>query len=68
MKNFSDGCKQHFTSNLHCGLDAHFANGLQNGVISHVHPSWNNGFVSGQPSLPIEHCFLFLINKFIVKL
>ncbi len=43
------GCKQHFTSNLHCGLDVPFANGLQNGVISHVHLPWNNGFVSGEP-------------------
>ncbi len=34
MKNLSDGCKQYFTSNLHCGLDVPFANGLQNGVIS----------------------------------
>ncbi len=37
MKNLNDGYEQHFTSNLHCGLDAPFANGLQNGVISHVH-------------------------------
>ncbi len=37
MKNLSDGCKQHSTSNLHCGLDTPFANGLQNGFISHVH-------------------------------
>ncbi len=48
-KNLSDGCKQHSTSNLHCGLDAPFANGFQNGVISHVHLPWNNGFVSGEP-------------------
>ncbi len=51
MKNLSEGCKQHSTSNLHCGLDAPFANGLQNGVISHVHLSWNNGFVNGEPFL-----------------
>ncbi len=49
MKNLSDGCKQHFTSNLHYYRDAPFANGLQNGVISHVHLLWNNGFVSGEP-------------------
>ncbi len=49
MKNLSDGCKQHSTSNLHCGFDAPFANGLQSGVISHVHLSWNNGFISGEP-------------------
>jgi hypothetical protein len=46
MKNLSDGYKQHFTSNLYCGLDVPFANGLQNGVISHVHLPWNNGFIS----------------------
>jgi hypothetical protein len=35
MKNLSDGYKQHFTFNLHCGFDVPFANGLQNDVISH---------------------------------
>jgi hypothetical protein len=49
MKTLSDGYKQHYTSNLHCGLDGPFANGLQNGVISHVHLLWNNGFISGEP-------------------
>jgi hypothetical protein len=71
MKSLCDGCKQHSTSNLHCGLDVPFANDLQNGVISHVHLQWNNGFVSGEPFLfkchvlccarindPIVHCMI----------
>jgi len=49
MKNLNDGCKQHFSSYLHYGLNVPFANGLQNGVNSHVHPLWNNGFVIGEP-------------------
>jgi hypothetical protein len=49
MKNLSNGRKQQFTSNSHCGLDAPFAKRLKNGVISHVHLSCNNEFIIGEP-------------------
>jgi hypothetical protein len=48
MKNLSDGCKQHFSFNLHYDLDAPFANGFQNDVISHVYLSCNNGFINDE--------------------
>ncbi len=68
MKNLNHGCKQQFTSNLHCGLDVAFTNGLQNGVICHVHPSWNNGFISGEPFSFKYHVLCYAeINDLIVR-